>query len=320
MPEKKKNLLSVNIIKIRFFRTCLSLIIPQILFISSCGKTSVSIDESTYEPKIVIAAMLYPHHPVRDIKITRNFPVGRQIDLNDIDLRDAEVVITSPLNESFTLTYNPQNGSFEYMSNDLVIEYGKRYRLDVKAEYDGYNLSASSITAVPDRGMKIIRDSSIYGRLYYREKDKEGHLITPALVYSKSPNTTFYLASISAYQAGIDNFIYENPPGMDIKKVLDKGKATIQDFQYTTIWDRRYDEGADLAKMEISWFHFWFYSQYRIILYAADKNYYHFFLTHQYVQEIDGNLHEPLFDIEGDGIGYFASAVCDTIYMEVLKK
>ena len=29
--------------------------------------------------------------------------------------------------------------------------------------------------------------------------------------------------------------------------------------------------------------------------------------------EEDGNFHEPVFSIEGDGIGYFGSAVPDTV-------
>ena len=37
------------------------------------------------------------------------------------------------------------------------------------------------------------------------------------------------------------------------------------------------------------------------------------------VQEEDGNFHESVFSIEGDGIGYFGSAIPDTVYVEVLR-
>jgi len=38
------------------------------------------------------------------------------------------------------------------------------------------------------------------------------------------------------------------------------------------------------------------------------------------VQEIDGNLHEPAFHIEGDGIGVFGAAVADTAYFEIVRE
>jgi len=290
------------------------------LLIISCGKTSVSIDSSTYEPKIMISGLLYPEHPVSNIKITRNFPVGKEIDIQSMDLVTAKVTITDMQSgEVFILTYNPVKFSFEYPGANLQIMYGGSYRLDVSADFDSYHLTASAVTTAPDKGMKILADSSVYGQLYYRQKDANGNLISPTIAFLKSDNTAFYLASVSAEEANTENFIYENPPGMDINKALKKG-AKIEDFQFRSAWDRRYNSGNDLVKMEIDWFNFWFYSRYRIILYATDENYYHFFLTHEFVQEIDGNLHEPIFDIEGDGIGYFGSAITDTLYLEVLKK
>lgn len=42
--------------------------------------------------------------------------------------------------------------------------------------------------------------------------------------------------------------------------------------------------------------------------------------TFDEVQEDDGNFHEPLFDIEGDGIGVFGSVVADSIKVEVLQR
>ncbi len=297
-------------------------LLPLLLFmgVTSCGKTSVSIDSRTYEPKIVIAGLIYPDQSVTNIKITRNFPVGVQIDLNKIDLSNATVLLTDlQSGEKYQLTYNYRIGAFEYPRSGLKIKYDNSYKLDVSASFDDYALKASAVTTVPGKGLEIIADSSIIGRLYYRQKDEQGNLVSPTLVYRKSKNAAFYLASITAFYASPENFIYENPPGFDINKALEHG-ANIQDFQFTSTWDKRFDSGGALAKMEINWFNFWFYTQYGIILYAADVNYYHYFLTHEFVQEVDGNLHEPIFDIEGDGIGYFGSAVTDTVYLQVLKK
>ncbi len=63
----------------------------------------------------------------------------------------------------------------------------------------------------------------------------------------------------------------------------------------------------------------WFYGQYRIIAYAGDENMKNYYLTHANVAEMDGNLHEPVFNIDGDGIGIFGSAIADTLYFTVLQ-
>ena len=77
--------------------------------------------------------------------------------------------------------------------------------------------------------------------------------------------------------------------------------------------------GDGISYSEVEWFCIWFYGRYRLILYAADRNYTDFFLTHRFVQEIDGNLLEPKFHFEGDGIGVFGSAAPDTVYFEVIQ-
>lgn len=296
------------------------LLFIALLHITSCGKTSVSIDKSTYEPKIVIAGLLYPEKPISNIKITRNFSVGAEIDKNDISLQNANASITDVKSGvKYLLSYNQDSAYFEYLNSDLQIFYDNSYRLDVSATIDGINLTASSTTTVPSKGMTIVQDSSIFGRMIYRQKTVDGNLIMPTIAYLQSDNTAFYLVSISGREANTENFIYENPFGMDINKPLDNG-ADIEQFQYQFTSDMRYNSENDLAKIEINWFQIWFYTEYRLILYATDQNYYHFFVTHQSVQEIDGNLHEPVFDIEGEGIGYFGSAITDTLYLEILKK
>ena len=289
------------------------------LLLSSCGKTSISIDESTYEPKIVFNAYLYPKRPVTDIRITRNFAVGRQIDRNEIALSTASVdLIETGSGMVYPLTFNLEKGSFEYLDNDLNIKYGATYRLDVSATIDGIELQASSVTTVPDSGLKIDLENSIYGDLYYRQTDDIGQLISPRINYTQSDNAVFFLVSIAALEASKETFIYENPFDFDIQDALDGG-AKIENFQYSARWTRPENQVDGQAVIELTWFQFWFYGPYRLILYAGDQNYFHYYNTHGNVQEPDGNLHEPIFDIEGDGIGVFGSAVTDTVYLNVLK-
>ncbi len=297
-----------------------SILILTILLLSSCGKTSVTIDERTYEPKIVINGYLYPEKPVSNIQITRNFPIGTTIDKNQIALGEAIVNLTDiETNIVYELTYNPNTFAYEYTEEDLEIDYGKSYRLNISANIDNSDLQASSTTTVPEKGLEIDRDNSIFGDLFYRETDENGKLITPQVAYKQSENSAFYLLSISALDADIYTFIYENPFGLDIKDVLEND-GKIENFQYQARWTRPENQNGGFSIMEISWFQIWFYSPYRLVLYAGDENFYHFYNTHRNVQNIDGNLHEPIFHIDGDGIGVFGSAVIDTLHLNILKK
>ena len=296
------------------------LALVNLLFFTACGKTSVEIDESTYEPKIVINGFLYPQKRPTRIFITRNFPVGTTIDKEKIALTDADVSITDLSDGSVhPLVFNRSIGYFEYPDTDWQIACGQSYRLRVTAPIDGQTLSAASTTTVPDRGLQIDRQQSIYGDLYYRQKDEQGRLISPRVAYRQSPKAAFYLLSISGLEASVENFIYENPVGQDIRKALEEGMH-IEDFQYRAKWTRPENILNGLSVMEVNWYMIWFYGRYRLILYAGDRNFYHFYTTHRNVQEPDGNLHQPLFDIEGDGIGVFGSAVTDTVYLNILKK
>jgi hypothetical protein len=300
-------------------RVNISLILIALLLMA-CGKTSVTIDERTYEPKIVIIGYLYPERPVSNIQITRNFPVGTTIDKNQIALSEASVTLSDiASNSAYELTYNPITFAFEYRDDDLKIEYGNSYRLDVSVTIDGTNLQASSTTIVPKEGLEIDHESSVFGDLFYRETDETGKLITPQVAYRQSENSAFFLLSISALDASIESFIYENPFGFDIKDALEDD-AEIENFQYSARWTKPENQNGGISIIEISWFQLWFYSPYRLVLYAGDENFYHFFSTHRSVQSIDGNLHEPLFHIDGDGIGVFGSAVIDTLSLNILKK
>ncbi len=297
----------------------ISLFLTPLLF-WACGKTSVTIDERTYEPNIVINGYLYPEKPVSNIQITRNFPIGTTIDKNQIALSEASVNLTDiETNIVYELTYNPNTFAYEYTEEDLEIDYGKSYRLDISANIDNSDLQASSTTTVPEKGLEIDRDNSIFGDLFYRETDETGKLITPQVAYKQSENSAFYLLSISALDADVHTFIYENPFGLDINDVLEED-GKIENFQYRARWTRPENQNGGFSIMEISWFQIWFYGPYRLVLYAGDENFYHFYNTHRNVQNVDGNLHEPIFHIDGDGIGVFGSAVIDTLSLNILKK
>jgi len=286
------------------------------LLITACGGGSFNIDQDLLQPKIVIQATLFPHQKVDKIKIMRNFPLGEVIQENDIIVSNARADIFDENENRFALRFNPATQLYEHLDSDLVIDYGKSYTLEVQATIDGKDLSARSTTTIPETGFEILESKSILGSRPYRQRDENGDLIDFNVTFNRSRETTFYAVSIVALDADISSFIYENPFGD-----FDEGdvRDDFFDFKFQFTWIQDTPTEAGESTIDIFSFFTWFFGEYQVIVYAADRNFKDFLQTHEEVQEIDGNFHEPAFHIEGDGIGVFGSAIADTAFFTVLR-
>lgn len=287
----------------------------SLLLLNSCGKSVVEL-EDTYEPKIVIQAFIYPGQKVSGILITRNIPINTTPTASSLVLSDADVRIKDIANnKEYKLTFNSQKLFYEYNDN-FTIDFNSQYELTVTADIDGTTLHASSITITPQKGFSILHDKTISGDISYREKDLNGNVKEIPLVFNISQGTTFYPISLVALNASDTTFIYnnayQNVEREDVIKNLDNYKyRQRQVFNVNPV--------GDIITYDINWISIWFYSRYRMIVYASDENYRTFLLTYKGVQEFDGNFHEPKININGDGIGVFASMVADTVYFNVKK-
>lgn len=284
-----------------------------VLAMISCGDPSIDIG-GRYEPKIVLEGLLNPGRSVSDIRISRNVPLGT-LAIPPTPLEDAVVVLTDETTGfSAALTYDDSTHSFEDQTR--VIEASHVYRLDVDAVIDGETLHASSRTTTPGFGFSVSAPGP--DSLAYNAKDDQGRPVKISIPYVRSVGTADYVFSIQALDASIDSFIYSpvNPiADVDSEDVLDEDNEFLQSVDF--VINTPSTGGSALFNVEL--YHTWFYGRYRVIVYAVDRNFRDFLITHEQVQEADGNYHEPIFYIEGDGIGYFGSAIADTTYFKVLR-
>ncbi len=292
-------------------------ILPVIaaVLLCACGEGVVKIEPSLYEPKIAVEGFLYPGQPVSDIYITRNFPVDADLTSLNPLLPEAQVSLTDiESGNSFPLSFNPLDLSFHYSGNDLTIQATYSYRLDVQATIEGKEISAHATTTVPQTGLDILGIN--HEILRYRQKDVAENIIDFLIDFERSPGTTDYIAAVTALEADTSNFIYDNPfEEVDAEDVLDD----LANWRFDSEWIQDTPATAGQSTFQLFWFDFWFYSDYQIVLFAADKNYADFLRTYDDVFEDDGNLHAPVFNIEGDGIGIFGSAVTDTVFVRVTQ-
>ena len=289
--------------------------------ILSCGEGKVVISNESYEPRIVIEGYLFPGQPVKQIHISRNFPLDASLRSDRLTLvESAEVkIIDESDGREYPLTLHPESRfsgvRFDYAGDDWLVDYGKTYTIDVRAAIDGRDLHAHSTTTVPQRGFEIA--SVNYERLSYRPHDENGDLITFEITIERSPGTTFYVRTVRPLQPSSKNFIYDNPFDSYEPEEVEKD---INDFNYFWDWIQNTPSTAGQSTLNIFWFNLWFYDTHEVIVYAADQNFIDFLRTYDDVQEEDGNFHEPAFNIEGDGIGVFGAAIADTVRIRVVPE
>ena len=281
----------------------------------ACGEGVVKIEPEQYEPKIAIEGFLYPGQPVSDIYIWRNFPVDADLTTLNPVLPDAQATITDLQTDNiYPLSFNPFDGTFFYNGLDLEIQAAQSYRLDVSATVNNQQLQAHATTTVPQTGLHIVDIN--YDSLRYRQKDSADNIVDFLIDFQRSPGTTNYIAAVTALEADTGNFIYDNPfEDVDAEDVRDD----LENWRFDSEWIQDTPATAGRSTLQLFWFDFWFYSDYQIVLFAADQNYADFLRTYDDVFEDDGNLHAPVFNIEGDGIGIFGSAITDTVFVRVTR-
>ena len=278
----------------------LSTIFIAAFIVTSCGDPLVTIEDTDYEPKIVVNAFIYPNEPVRDIYIMRNFKLNIAV--------DSAIIFLTPQNNAAEVTINDTPLQFDetkstYFSNTININYGTTYRLNVYAIIEGIEVNTESFTTTPNAGFDIITND--LGTAVYRETEL-------FIDFMPSPGTDFYLFSFLPDSASYDNFINDNPFLPNLEREYFEENYFRFLFQFNLILNVN-SYSTEPIQMEVSGFDTWFYADYRVIVYAGDKNFKDYFITAGRVQQFDGNFIEPEFHLTGDGIGVFGSAIRDTV-------
>ncbi len=293
------------------------LAVAALLLLGACGDPQLLVTNEGYESRIVVEGVLVPGRAVDNIRITRNVRLEQNLTRTPLTLRDAQVSIIDEGNgQRYPLRYHDgtlfTEQYFEYTGKDLQIEHGGTYTLEVDATIESRSLSTRATTTVPQPGFEILGIS--HPSTTYRPIGIDGEPEDITIDIARSPGTRFYLLTVRPLSASQTNFIYDNPFTDE-----SPGGVDLNDFDYEWEWLQNTPAGAGQSRMNVFWWDVWFYSRYEIIIFATDTNYSSFIQTFDDVQEDDGNFHAPKFHLEGDGIGYFGSAVTDTVMLEITR-
>ena len=283
----------------------LIIIFSILVLIAGCGKPGINLDNAPYNPKISVEAYLYPGHTVSNIRLMRNFPIGTALNISSVFLTPSGNDVKVTINGT-PLLFDPR--TLSYYSDQIKVEYGKQYTLEVYATIDGTPLHTTSITTTPQKGFSV-RNKNL-GNFFYGDSIR--------IDYNPSPGTGFYAFSIVPDTAATTNFIYNNTLRKNIDTTDVSDRLNEYRFRYGTVDNINSNAGINFSYY-ITNRNTWFYSSYTVVAYACDENFKDFLLTSPNVQEVDGNFHEPIETFQGDGIGVFGSAIADTLRFTIIK-
>jgi len=281
------------------------LALGALLFIS-CGKPGVDLTNAPYEPKIAVEGYLYPGKTVGGIRLSRNVPIGSQANNMNLSLTPSEDNVVISIN-GIPLSFDSQTKT--YYNDQIAVEYGKSYTMEVAAQIDGRQLHAASTTTTPTGGFTV--QNHDLGTFPYNSSS-----IT--VNFQPSLGTCFYAFSIVSDTTSTDNFIYNN----DYASGLDSSEVVKDLNSYRFSFDMLSDldpNSTSSHSYSVKSYSTWFYSSYTMVVYAGDKNLKDYLITAPFVHEGDGNFHEPVEIFQGDGIGVFASAIIDTVRFSISR-
>lgn len=273
----------------------------------SCGDPDVNITNVAYQPKIVVEAYLIAGELPWGIKVMRNYPLGQEIDFSSMPLDPWEYAVTITLN-GIPLRYESSHGI--YYNNTFKVEYGKTYVLEISATIDGQKLYTRATTTVPQRGFKILSQKNL-GNISY----KSGAI---DFQYTPSAGAAFYVFAFLPASPEADYYIYDNPyeKRRDTADVIKNLNDLSLNFDCVSSLS---NDASSVYTYHVDFFRLKFYGWYESIVYAGDANYKNYLFSATSVQEMEGNFHEPVPVLEGDGIGVFGSAIKDTVVFRIVN-
>jgi len=295
------------------------LIVAALVIIQGCGEGIVEIDSKIYEPRIVIYGFIEPGRAVKDISITRNFPLNQKVNPDSLYLKDADAIITDlNINKSYKLDFNAETKTFQRL--DMVIAKGRSYKLSISALIDGVTVEAFAVTNVPEELPEIDTTRSKLEPFHVFDKDENGEFKCFEVCWKFSSDEDCYIFTKETLNISDSNKIWSMPfeawELMYAKYGYHGYPKTYHMIDF--VYNKEKSNGYHSYVIE-SYF-FAYHGAQRFIVTTGDKNFLDYIKLPREVVDVDGNHFEPKYHVSGMGIGVFGSWASDTVEVMLLPR
>jgi len=128
------------------------------LLFSACGEENLN---NIAENQFVVEAFIYEGEPIDDIRIKSTFPLIDEVDTSAL-INDAQVTLIKE-GQSYTLVSSGSEGLYHYPKEDLSVNTGDEFQLEVV--HSGITATASTTVPTPTTGLSLSTDSLKVPRL-----------------------------------------------------------------------------------------------------------------------------------------------------------
>lgn len=128
------------------------IILLSVLFFISCDDENLN---NIADNQFVVEAFLFAGQPVDDIRIKTTFPLSVEDDTS-LPINNAQVTLIKE-GLRFQLSSSDSEGNYQYTGDDLTVETGDTFELEVIA--NGITATATTTVPTPTTGLSISQDT-----------------------------------------------------------------------------------------------------------------------------------------------------------------
>jgi hypothetical protein len=278
-------------------RICACLPVFVWMLLSYCTKESPTVPS---QEMIVVRAYLFAGEPVSDIQLTNTIPLGSQ-ETKAPPINDAAVSLSKNGVRYDLVPSAGDSGYYHYPNNDLVVQAGDRFEIDVLAPGQEAT-GATTVPPAPDSvaissdTLVVSDDTTAYGPPWGGGSAAWDSAGTLTVTWKSSPSALFFVV--------VEN-MESNPDTIETHWRF-SGAGT----------GRMVSEPTSSNQYRIRRFDLSYYGRYRVTVYRVNQEYADLYGSRQ---QDSRDLNEPLTNIQ-NGLGVFSAFNSSEVYFEVVKQ
>jgi hypothetical protein len=261
-----------------------------VILLAACSNNPVSPDQR----QVVLQGYLYAKEPVRDIYLASSMAIGGADSIENPITTASVVLVRSGIRYQLSPN-NVQPGYFLYSGNDLVINTGDDFRIEVDA--NGQHVTAETI--VPPKPEQL--------------------LLSAQTLHFQTDTIQARFGGVRTVINGLDTGMvtWSNTNGDYFFVVIESTDPNRQLMRPDSLFTRRFiSQPTSQASYRVNPNSILYTGQHVLRLYHVNKEYADLYRSR--VQD-SRTLNEPLTNVQ-NGLGIFSAFASDSVYFNVVMK
>lgn len=280
----------------------ITLLLCAVFLLTNC---TTGLIEPEFKEEIIVNGYLIVGNGVDTIHVSKSLPIDEDYSYEAAAVSTDSVFISVDDRTFRLLEYDTKPGAYHLQKDSMTITPGKEYCLEVCVE--GKTIHASTIAPEQIQIQGLNTDTSYYP---YPDPDKSTRF---QLSWNETDFTAAYEFSVIAtppydlVDFGMDQLVENRLEEFDNDTLL--AFWPVHDFPVSKFE----------TSVEIPWFAFSYYGDYKIKLYAIDDNLWDLAASSVIYMPQSSEFEQPVYNVDR-GLGIFAAVSVDSVHVHVKRQ